>query len=261
MSSVGVLDVIPLWILFPLGFLLILACCELGFRLGHNFAKSEIAGAKESASVTLGAVLGFLAFMLAFTFNTAATRFHERRDVVIEDATSIGTTYLRAKLVAEPEGSDIRNLLREYVDNRVGQIDLENAGDRAAKAESLQVLIWDRAKIAAERSPTPVMAVFLQSLNEMIDVHTKRVTIVLYHRISNWIWFSLFVLLVIGIGSLGYQNGLNSEVRSPTIIAATLSFAIILLVTIALDRPGAALFSVDQAAMDSVRREMQHDEH
>ena len=260
MSTVGLLDIIPLWLLFPLGFLLILTCCDIGFRLGRNFAKQEIVGVKESAAVTLGAVLGFLAFMLAFTFNTSANRFQERRDVVIEDANAIGTTYLRAKMVAEPEGSEIRKLLREYVDNRVGAIDLNNAGERIAKAEHLNQLTWDQAKIVAAKAPTPITAIFVQSLNEMIDINTKRLTIVLYHRVPNWIWFSLFILMMLGIGSLGYQNGLNSKMRSPTIIAATLCFAIVLLVTIALDRPGSGLFSVDQAAMDSVRREMQHDE-
>ncbi len=261
MSTVGLLDIIPLWALFPLGFLLILGCCDVGFRLGRNFAKGEIAGIKESAAVTLGSVLGFLAFMLAFTFNTAANRFQERRDVLVQDANAIGTTYLRAKLIVDPEGYELRDLLRSYVDNRVGQIDLDNASERIARAEELNALIWDRAKSAADKAPTPITAVFIQSLNEMIDRNTERITIVLYHRIPNWIWFSLFILMVLGIGSLGYQNGLNSKMRSPTIMAATLAFAIILLVTIALDRPGAAIFSVDQAAMESVKKEMQRDEH
>jgi hypothetical protein len=261
MSTVGLLDIIPLWLLFPLGFLLILACCDIGFRLGRNFAKGEIAGVKESAAITLGSVLGFLAFMLAFTFNTAANRFQERRDVLVQDANSISKSYLRSKLLAEPEGAELRALLRSYVDNRLAQIDLTNAADRVSQSEKLTAAMWDRAQTAAAKAPTPITATFVQALNEMIDVNTERITIVLYHRIPNWIWFSLFVLVVLGIGSLGYQNGLNSKVRSPTITAATLCFAIILLVTIALDRPGAGLFNVDQAAMESVKREMQHDEN
>jgi hypothetical protein len=34
------------------------------------------------------------------------------------EANAIGTTYLRAKMLSDPEGSGTRQLLREYVDVR-----------------------------------------------------------------------------------------------------------------------------------------------
>jgi hypothetical protein len=44
----------------------------------------------------VGATLGLLAFILAFTFGLAAARFDTRRQVVLDEANAIGPTYLRA---------------------------------------------------------------------------------------------------------------------------------------------------------------------
>jgi len=45
--------------------------------------------------------LPFLAFLLAFTFGMAATRFEDRRQAVLDEANAIGTTYLRTRLLPE----------------------------------------------------------------------------------------------------------------------------------------------------------------
>ena len=67
----------------------------------------------------VAATLGLLAFMLAFTFGMAASRFEERRQAVLSETNAINTTYLRAALLPDPMSGDTRNLLREYVDVRL----------------------------------------------------------------------------------------------------------------------------------------------
>jgi hypothetical protein len=67
----------------------------------------------------LGATLGLWAFLLAFVVGMATTRFEERRSLVVQEANSIGTTFLRAGFLPEPYASRSRELLREYAVSRV----------------------------------------------------------------------------------------------------------------------------------------------
>src|SRR4051794_34200684 len=135
MIGVGLTDSVPQWILFPVTCAVVLACSEIGFRVGRGLKKSKRPEDGQSVSVAVGAVLGLLAFMLAFTFNTAASRFQDRRDVLIEDTTAIETTYLRADLLAEPERSDVRRLLREYVENRLNVPSMTEGTERMLRSE------------------------------------------------------------------------------------------------------------------------------
>ena len=67
----------------------------------------------------VAAVLALLAFLLTFTFGMAASRFEARRQVLLDEANAIGTAYLRAALLSDPQRAEIRKLLREYVDVRL----------------------------------------------------------------------------------------------------------------------------------------------
>src|SRR5271154_4680232 len=91
------LDVIPLWGLF-------LAHCLLGaiaVQSGYWIGRWRHARARDEKEAPVGAmvasILGLLGFMLAFTFGLAASRFDARRQVILEEANAIGTTYLRAR--------------------------------------------------------------------------------------------------------------------------------------------------------------------
>ena len=67
----------------------------------------------------VGGMLGLLTFILAFTFWIAATHFDAARQSILSQANAIRTAYLRADLLPEPHRTEIRNLLREYVDIRL----------------------------------------------------------------------------------------------------------------------------------------------
>jgi hypothetical protein len=74
----------------------------------------------ENVSTLEGAVLGLLALMIGFTFAMALSRFESRRDAVLSEANSIGTTALRARLLPAPERAEALKLLQEYVQVRLG---------------------------------------------------------------------------------------------------------------------------------------------
>ena len=75
----------------------------------------------------VGSILALLAFLLAVTMSMASDRFDTRRAIVLDEANSIGTTYLRAGYLPEPASSQIRQLLREYVPLRIVVTDAKAA--------------------------------------------------------------------------------------------------------------------------------------
>lgn len=57
---------------------------------------------REPFGVLQGALLGVVALVLAFGLTLAVGRYEDRRAAVVAEANAIGTTYLRAQLLAEP---------------------------------------------------------------------------------------------------------------------------------------------------------------
>src|SRR5689334_16514906 len=113
------LDVIPLGVLFLAASALAWLALEAGYRLGA-WRHARIAEEKESpVGAMVGSILGLLAFFLGFTFSMAASRFDQRRLIVVDEANAIGTTYLRARLLPEPHRGQVQALLREYVEVRL----------------------------------------------------------------------------------------------------------------------------------------------
>ena len=92
----------------------------------------------------VGSILALLAFLLAVTMSMASDRFDTRRAIVLDEANSIGTTYLRAGYLPEPASSQIRELLREYVPLRIVVTDAKAADLAAdiARSTEIQAQIW-----------------------------------------------------------------------------------------------------------------------
>src|SRR5262245_51295921 len=134
MDSTSLLDRLPLWGLFLATVAVVAASVEVGFQLGQ-YRRQQTDQEKEApVGAIVGATLGLLAFMLAFTFGLASSRFDARRSVVLEESNAIGTTYLRAGLLPEPNAKEIRKLLREYVDVRLNAVQADNVEDGLAKS-------------------------------------------------------------------------------------------------------------------------------
>ena len=125
MQSNGLLDALPLWGLFIAILFIVLVSVECGYRLGE-YRRSRHEQEKQAPVGTMvGATLGLLAFILAFTFGLAAARFDARRQVLLDEANAIGTTYLRAGMLPE-RTEEIRVLLRNYVDTRLEAVRSDN---------------------------------------------------------------------------------------------------------------------------------------
>lgn len=244
------LDVIPLWCFLPTLLVVCLLTLEVGYRLG-KWRHSRAADEKEApVAAMVGSVLGLLAFMLAFTFSMAASRFDTRRQAVLQEANAIGTTYLRSRLLPKPEGDDIGRLLVSYTELRTRKLTPESIGDLLVESERLQDEMWTKAVIAAEKNPGSIMTgLFIESLNQSIDLHSERVFFGLYSRIPLIIWLMLFGLVALGMISVGYQSGLAATRRSPEMFVFIFAFSCVLYLIIDLDRAYEGLVQISQRAI------------
>lgn len=250
------LNVVPLPLLFLAVSALSLLAVEGGYRFGR-WRHSRVAGEKEGpVGAMVASVLALLAFMLAFTFGMAANQFEARRQAVLDEANALGTAYLRARLLPEPQGGESGRLLREYVDVRLQAVRDGRVEGAIARSEEIHELLWVQAAQAAEAKPTPITSAYVQSLNQVIDLHAVRVQAGLRSRVPFTIWVGLVTLAVIGLGSVGYQSGLSETRRSPEMLALVLAFAGVMYLIADLDRPNEGLLVVDQQALVDVQRGM-----
>jgi cation transport ATPase len=120
MAANSFLDFFPLWLINLIVTGTVLLIIELGWQLGRYRRSHHIEEEKAPVNAAVGATLNLLAFLLAFTFSIAASRFDIRKQIVLQEANAIGTTYLRADYLEENMREEVRTALREYTVLRAG---------------------------------------------------------------------------------------------------------------------------------------------
>ncbi len=251
------LDGISLWGFLFATIAVVLASLDVGVRIGRRHIRRG--GAKlESSGAIVGATMGLLAFMLAFTFNGAAGRHTERKHLVIDEANAIETTWLRAGFLPEPARTEVRGLLRDYVGLRVrAAVGTLERGEAIRGSEALHDQLWARATTAGRESPTSLpTSLFVQSLNQTIDVHLKRLTVGVRDRVPTPVWFALGLLMIGAMAMMGAQIGQGSTRHFSIEVALAVSFSVILFLIADLDRPNQGLIRVSQVAMQELETKL-----
>lgn len=256
MEVTALLDHLPLWSILPVTLAVALTSVELGYRLGGHRRPHSLEEKETPVGAMVGATLGLLAFMLAFTFGLAGSRFEDRRQVLLSEANAIGTTYLRAAMLPEPMRTEAQNLLREYVDVRLEAVQPGKLQQAITKSEELQNRLWSLAVAATEKDRSAITALFVMSLNEVIDVHAKRVMVGVRSRVPGMIWIVLYLLAILAMVMIGYHEGLTKSRRSLAVLALVLGFSSVLYLIADLDRPVQGTLQVSQQAMIDLRQSM-----
>lgn len=251
-------DAIPLGALLFMAAGLLAVAMEGGYRFGRWRHKKDPDEKELPVGAMVASILGLVALVLGFTFSLAASRFDTRRMAVLEESNAIGTTYLRARLLPEPEKTATAQLLREYVASRVEAARLYEPATALKKAEALHEQLWQQATAAAEKNPGSIMTgLFVQSLNDVIDLHAKRILVGLRSRIPLILWIGLFGLSMLGMSAVGYQCGLSATRRSPAMVGFVVAFTIVLYLIADLDRGREGLLRVSQQSLFDLQSSMQ----
>ncbi|MEN8166252.1 MAG: hypothetical protein ABFR65_02105, partial [Pseudomonadota bacterium] len=256
------LDSVPLGVVFASMVLIALLAIESGLWLGRRRRKRFSDEPTGPVSTVVGAVLGMLAFVIALTFGSATHRFDDRKAALLDDVNAIQTTYLRANLLPEPHRTTVRNLLRDYVQVRVGMVYAYGQPDTLGlvqrRAEALQASMWSHAEALAEAESHPRSYVlFTSALNNVFNLHTKRVVLGAHYRIPGFVWWTLIFASGVAMVAVGYQFGMGGSRRSHTSnLALSMTFALVMLLVFDLDRAGEGLVAVNQQPMIDLYQNM-----
>lgn len=270
MLTAHFLDLIPIWLLFAGTVLLMVVFIEVGFRLGKQALHTAKKAQTSQVRAIMGAGLGLLAFMLAFTFSTAQSHFEARVQNVAEEARLARNAFMQADLLAEPERTQAKQLLKDYIDLRSkmrnpGNLNVADAvAELIQFSEQIQKKLWTLAVNAGKRdtldeSDEKSNDMFKASVLALIDIHFTRVHSAIMNRIPLTIWVTLYLMAVLSMLIMGYHAGLTQK-RSPvaTVTLAVAFSAVILLIT-DLDRPVMRFFEVNKQLLVDLDRYMQED--
>jgi Ca2+/H+ antiporter len=94
------------WIVFAVLLVLLVGLSELAWRMGLACSRRKSEADKNSGTVR-SAVLALLGLLLGFSFAIAAARHETRRELLVEEANSIGTTARRAQLLPTPHAANM----------------------------------------------------------------------------------------------------------------------------------------------------------
>jgi hypothetical protein len=247
-------------------FFSLLASMEVGFRLGRRAESTIEAKTKSQIPRIQGSVLGVLGLLLGFTISMAVSRFEIRKQLVLEEANAVGTSYLRTALIPEPDRSYIARRLREYVElrlqySRAGD-DVSNLKDAEAvktareEIRSVQNDFWNRAASHAQSDPNPVTAgLLLQALNQVIDLDAARWMAFNNHVPETVVYLNAFVALLAST-QVGYSLGLAGKRRLFSAFLLSLAITVTLTVIIDLDRSRQGLITVTQQPLIDLERRL-----
>jgi hypothetical protein len=193
-------------------FLLQWTAREIGYFIGKRTARSD--GVSDGVGVVTTSMLGLLAFVLGLTLAFANTRYQERRQDTLEEAQSIGTSWLRAAAVEQPESTQIAHLLEDYARLRLEFVTLGNDPadfERVNRGtDALQSQIWALAISSARKRPDPVNVALMVSLNETFDLATAQ-RLSLTSGPAPALVALLIGLAMATMGVLGFQFGVQGR--------------------------------------------------
>ena len=230
----------------------ILILSEVGRRIGLARLARDSEGLTKGAGAAEAAVVGLLGLLIAFTFAGAASRFEDRRHLIVAEANSIGTAYLRIDLLPGDAQPEIRELFRRYLDARSATY--RDVGDQTAtkakltESAALQGDIWAKALTACRRPEVPAQAAMLlvPALNEMIDITTTREMATRNHP-PLAVFLLLYGASLVDALLVGYSTSPNKD-RSwfhTVVFAAVLSLTVYVILDLEFPRLG--LIRVDAA--------------
>jgi hypothetical protein len=230
---------------------------DAGRRCARYFQIEQIPQRKEQMGTIRDGMFILVSLLLGFSLTMAVARFVERRSLLVEESVSIGTTYLRASTLPQPYRDHSRQLLREYVDTRIDLSYADRFNQAVSKAKRLQEDLWLDASTVAQSDRTAITAVYLNSLNETIDLHEKRVA-AFENRIPEPVWLLIISVSLIAV----FTRGSTLTARFwLTLILLPITIAIVVALIADLDTPSRGLIRLDQRALQRLKADISVEGH
>jgi len=266
-NAMTLLDRIPLWLVFVLFMFFMVLFIEFGFRVaGRQISKQNKAQMAQVRAI-MGASLGLLAFMLAFSFSMAQKHFEARAQAYMLEISAIDSAYRSADLLEHSDSGEAKELLRRFATLRLQTSAAAQSADMARVFEMIRQgerthdQLWGLAEAAMSGTGEGAdTGIFAQSVLAMIDANDARLQATLFNRISPIIWFTLFLMSLLSMVVMGYQAGLTGTRSSLATWTLAVTFAVVMILVTDLDRPNMSLFSLNGQLMIELQHRMTEDQ-
>ena len=237
---------------------IVVAPVWLGTKLGSRQRKKEPGIEHPAVGSVVGAALGLLAFMLAFTFQITTDRFGTRKELLMNEVSAIRTAYYQAQLLEDTFRIPSRRLIREYVDLRVmyatGTSEIE---DVVMRSRQIQDSIWHLAiLLAKDNRSSEVNALYISNVTEMMELFRKRIIVGLYTRIPVAIMWVLYFVAFFSMVILGYQFGIVGRGNKFIIGTLAIIFAAVMWLVYVLDDPVSRVLKLSQRQVFELQEEI-----
>jgi hypothetical protein len=253
-----ILDNFPIWAVYVGLVVIVLIAAEGGFRVGIWMQdRSDKPGEGKMTGAVVGGMLALMAFMLAFTIGIVINQQGERKAMVVEEANAIGTAWLRAGFLEEPDLSAVRPLLVEYTEIRIAAADDPSQVDAVVtRSEEIHNELWAIMEDNVSRgNESAIMGLTVDSINDVIDVHSERL-FVFNLRLPRVLGILLLLATVLSFMLVGVASSADRKRDTAAMIIFALVFVAVLIVIVDLDRPQEGLLRVPQTAMTDLLRQI-----
>ena len=169
--------------------------------------RAEAAALREEFTVIQGATLTLLGLIIGFTFSMALDRYEQRKNFEGAEANAINAAFQRAELLPPADTARLRSLLLTYLDQRVlfySSRSLPQLELIVRTTPGLQAELWSTVKAPAMANPTPLTALAVESVNNVINAEGDTQAAWL-NRIPGTAWLlmgaiAIFATSLVGIG-------------------------------------------------------------
>jgi len=257
------IDQVPLLLVVVTAILAQVVFIEIGFRYGKSHQGPSKKAQMAQVRAIMGASLGLLAFMLAFSFSIAQQHFETRTNAYMMEVSAIDSAFRGADLLAADDRAQAKAVLIDFAKLR---LELAQAA-RTAKPEALVAMIRESERMhdllwsIAERSMEGSgggedTGIFAQAVLSMINAHDARLQAALFNRISPVIWLTLFLMSLLSMVVMGFQAGLTGTRSRLATWTLAITFSAVMMLVTDLDRPNMTLFKLNQDLMVELENRM-----
>jgi hypothetical protein len=104
-----------------------------------------------------------------------------------------------------------------------------------------------------QRNPNPaIVNLIVGGANEVVRLNAERLE-VNRTRIHAAVWTMLYVIAALSLAAMGYHCGVAGTTRSPVMLSVGIVFSLVIVLIVALDRPGDGWIVVAHDALVDVR--------
>ena len=248
----------PEWLVAVLFLGLLAAACETGYALGLRSRAAE--KTKAMVPTIAGSILALLGLLLGFTMSMSVSRYDTRRRLVLEEGNAIMAAYLCAQALPAPENTELRQQLREYLDNRVrvsqNALDLQTLQQGMKEDVRLQDELSSRAAALAQKHPESVPAgLLLESLTNAFSLQNSRWIGFIAHLPEGVVYVNALMGLVAAL-MVGYVFGISGHRHPLSEVLLIICITMVMILIAELDHPHSGVIRVSQQPLVDLQRRL-----